>query len=97
MDDVLAPFEGDNWTPPRENVKAEGVLPVPRIEWKRHRDSPDEIVLVRKDRPAPTGDPEKDEAAHAVTVRFSKAEWAVIERQVLAGRGLSKRRTSRGR
>lgn len=59
------------------------------MEWKRHRKRPAERVLIRKDRPPKTGNPEADADAHAVTVRFTSEEWAVIEQHVLASRGLA--------
>lgn len=75
-DDVLAPFKTE-WEE-RKRIAAEQPLSenVPRLENRRRG-----VVLVR----AEQGD---DLRGHAVTVRFTPVEWALIRSTVLGAHGL---------
>jgi len=55
---------------------------VPRMEQRRHRDGTSTKVMVRSEK--------GEDRDHAVTVKFTAAEWSLIERAVLAGLGLGR-------
>lgn len=64
---------------------------VPRIQRRRRRNKDDQWVLVRSVPRRPAGSEHADDdspTGHAVTVNFTKAEWALIESAVLASHGL---------
>jgi hypothetical protein len=56
---------------------------VPRMEVRRHRDGSITRVMVRSEKGA-------NDNTRAVTIHFSGAEWALLERAILAGLGLAK-------
>lgn len=62
---------------------------VPRMEVRHHRDASITRVMVRSD----GRQVERDDTLvriKGVTVHFTDAEWALVERAVLAGLGLSR-------
>lgn len=85
-DDVLAPFEEEHAERKRRAAEerarqeiARGT--VPRIERQGKKST---VVLVRS---VPN-----DDDGHAVTVRFTPAEWATIKREILAEHDLAEYR-----
>ena len=85
-DDVLPQFEDEL----RErNAIWESSGPAPRLRVQNHRDGTTSRILVRSDgqRFEQNGVPVR---IKGVTVWFSKEEWALIERAVLAGLGLGR-------
>jgi hypothetical protein len=85
-DDVLSPFEDEV----RErNAIWDSSGPAPRLRVQKHRDGSTTRVLIRSDGQhfEQNGVPVR---IKGVTVWFTREEWALIERAVLAGLGLGR-------
>lgn len=86
MSDVLEPFEAE--VRERDAIWASDD-PAPRLRVQNHRDGSITRVLVRSDSQnyVQNGIGVR---VKGVTVWFTKAEWALLERAVLAGLGLAR-------
>jgi hypothetical protein len=89
---VLEPFVAE--VRERDAIWKAPVESAPRLRIQNHRNGTITRVLVRSNgrvlpssSDAPDDEPQR---VKGVTVHFTKAEWALIERAVLAGLGLGK-------